>query len=43
MRLAALISVLKDERSLQRVFLINQDYSFGQQVSRQARAWLRPD
>lgn len=46
MRLAALTDVLKDDRSVQRLFLIGQDYSFGQQVARQARALVaakRPD
>lgn len=46
MRLAALTDVLRDDASLQRVYLIGQDYSFGQQVLKQARASLaskRPD
>jgi branched-chain amino acid transport system substrate-binding protein len=46
MRLAALVDVMRDDRTLQRVFLIGQDYSFGQHVLRQARALLqqgRPD
>ncbi len=46
MRLAALMSVLKDDRALQRVYLIGQDYSFGQYVAKQARAMIearRPD
>lgn len=46
MRLAALMSVLREDRSLRRVYLIGQDYSFGQAVLRQARAQLeevRPD
>jgi len=40
MRLAALVEVLQADRTLQRVHLINQDYSFGQHVARQARALL---
>jgi len=46
MRLAALTDVLRDDRAVQRVYLIGQDYSFGQQVARSARALLqakRPD
>ena len=46
MRLAALMEVLKDDTSVQRVYLIGQDYSFGQAVSREARRQLsvqRPD
>lgn len=46
MRLAALVDVMRDDRGLQRMFLIGQDYSFGQHVLRQARAMLqsrRPD
>ena len=46
MRLAALLAVLKDDAALRRVYLINQDYSFGQHLQRQARAQiaaLRPD
>ena len=46
MRLAALMSVLRDDRRLDKVYLIGQDYSFGQQVGRQARALIsqqRPD
>lgn len=46
MRLGALVSVLQEDRSVQRVYLIGQDYSFGQQVSRQARVLIearRPD
>ncbi len=40
MRLAALMSVLREDRALRRVYLIGQDYSFGQSVLRQARAQL---
>ena len=46
MRLAALTDVLRDDRAVQRVYLIGQDYSFGQHVNKQARALLtakRPD
>ncbi|RYZ12153.1 MAG: branched-chain amino acid ABC transporter substrate-binding protein [Comamonadaceae bacterium] len=46
MRMAALMSVLKDDAALQRVYLIGQDYSFGQAVLREARRQLgslRPD
>ncbi len=46
MRLAALTDVLRDDASVKKVYLIGQDYSFGQQVLRQARASLaekRPD
>jgi branched-chain amino acid transport system substrate-binding protein len=46
MRLAALTDVLRDDKSVKKVYLIGQDYSFGQHVSREARASLarkRPD
>jgi branched-chain amino acid transport system substrate-binding protein len=46
MRLAALIEVLRADTSLKRVYLLGQDYSFGQHVLRQARALIaarRPD
>ena len=46
MRLAALTDVLRDDRAVQRVYLIGQDYSFGQHVLKQGRAMLaakRPD
>jgi branched-chain amino acid transport system substrate-binding protein len=46
MRLAALTEVLRDDRAVQRVYLIGQDYSFGQHVLRKAREMLaskRPD
>ncbi len=46
MRLAALTDVLKDDRDVKRLYLIGQDYSFGQQLARQARLMLnnkRPD
>jgi branched-chain amino acid transport system substrate-binding protein len=46
MRLAALLAVLRDDAALRRVYLVGQDYSFGQHVVRRAReriAALRPD
>ncbi|MEI6734055.1 MAG: branched-chain amino acid ABC transporter substrate-binding protein [Comamonadaceae bacterium] len=46
MRMSALMAVLKDDRTLQSVYLIGQDYSFGQAVAREARrqlGLLRPD
>ena len=46
MRMAALMSVLKDDRAVKSVYLFGQDYSFGQSVLREARRQLgaqRPD
>ena len=46
MRMLALMQVLKDDRALKSVYLIGQDYSFGQAVLREARRQLgelRPD
>ena len=46
MRLAALVDVLRDDPELRRVYLLNQDYSFGQHVARRAREMIaaaRPD
>lgn len=46
MRMAALMDVLASDRRVQRVYLINQDYSFGREVARLARTMLaqqRPD
>lgn len=46
MRLEALTEVMRTDVRLKKVYLIGQDYSFGQQVVRQARAMLarkRPD
>lgn len=46
MRMAALAEVIAQDPGVRRVYLINQDYSFGQQVARSARAMLasrRPD
>ncbi len=46
MRMAALMDVLRDDRSVQSAYLIGQDYSFGQAVLREAKRQLalhRPD
>jgi branched-chain amino acid transport system substrate-binding protein len=46
MRVAALMEVIRDDRALKSVYLIGQDYSFGQAVLREARRQLnlqRPD
>ncbi|WP_287066668.1 ABC transporter substrate-binding protein, partial [Ramlibacter sp.] len=46
MRMAALMSLLKEDRSVGSAYLIGQDYSFGQGVLREARRQLaaqRPD
>lgn len=46
MRLAALVDVLREDRGVDRLYLIGQDYSFGQHVLRQGRAMVekvRPD
>ena len=46
MRMAALMDVLKDDQALKRIYLIGQDYSFGQHVLREGRRQLglqRPD
>jgi branched-chain amino acid transport system substrate-binding protein len=46
MRMAALMSVLRDDRALKSVYLLNPDYSFGHAVQREARRQLalqRPD
>ena len=46
MRLGALMSVLREDKALQRIYLIGQDYSFGQGVLREARRLIaaeRPD
>ena len=37
MRMAALMEVLKDDKGLKSVYLIGQDYSFGQSVLKEAR------
>ncbi|MDP9901493.1 branched-chain amino acid transport system substrate-binding protein [Variovorax ginsengisoli] len=46
MRVTALMDVVRNDAALQRVYLIGQDYSFGQSVLRESRrqlAALRPD
>jgi branched-chain amino acid transport system substrate-binding protein len=46
MRVAALMDVMKSDATLERVYLIGQDYSFGQAVLRESKrqlARLRPD
>ncbi len=46
MRMAALMEVLREDRNVKSVYLIGQDYSFGQAVLREARRQLaaqRPD
>lgn len=46
MRMSALMSVLKDDQALKRVYVMGQDYSFGHAVSREAKRQLtalRPD
>ncbi|MGC1175434.1 branched-chain amino acid ABC transporter substrate-binding protein [Polaromonas sp.] len=46
MRMAALMDVLKDDKAIRGIYLIGQDYSFGQAVLREARKQLavqRPD
>src|SRR5512145_97943 len=46
MRLAALVEVLREDAALKKVYLIGQDYSFGQHVRREARSRIaasRPD
>ena len=46
MRMAALMSSIRDDATTKRIYLIGQDYSFGQAVLKEARAELgevRPD
>ncbi len=46
MRLGALMEAIEEDKALKSVYLIGQDYSFGQQVLREARrqlAAVRPD
>ncbi|QHE85434.1 branched-chain amino acid ABC transporter substrate-binding protein [Hydrogenophaga sp. BPS33] len=46
MRMKALMSVLRDDKDVKSIYLIGQDYSFGQAVLREARnqlTTLRPD
>ena len=40
MRMAALMEVIKDDKAMQSVYLIGQDYSFGQAVLREAKHQL---
>ncbi len=40
MRMAALMDVLKDDKALKSIYLIGQDYSFGQSVLREAKRQL---
>jgi branched-chain amino acid transport system substrate-binding protein len=40
MRMAALMSVIREDRALRSAYLIGQDYSFGQSVLREARRQL---
>ena len=45
-KMAALTTFMKDRPNIKKIYLINQDYSFGQAVRKQARAMLkekRPD
>ena len=37
MRMAALVEALSEDRSVQRIYLLNQDYSFGREVAENAR------
>lgn len=41
MRMDALADALKDDRALRKVYVLNQDYSFGHDVSREAQRALR--
>jgi branched-chain amino acid transport system substrate-binding protein len=46
MRMAALMSVFKDDSTVKNVYILGQDYSFGQTVAREAKRQLalqRPD
>ena len=46
MRMTALMEVFKDDKSIQSIYLIGQDYSFGQSVLKEARRQIgiqRPD
>lgn len=46
MRLAALTDVMRDDRAVRKVYLLGQDYEFGQQVLRRGREMIaakRPD
>jgi branched-chain amino acid transport system substrate-binding protein len=37
MRMAALVEALSEDRAVQRIYLLNQDYSFGREVAENAR------
>ena len=46
MRMSALMDVLKDDKALKSIYILGQDYSFGQAVSKEAKRQLalqRPD
>jgi branched-chain amino acid transport system substrate-binding protein len=46
MRMSALMDVLKDDKALRSIYIIGQDYSFGQAVAKEAKRQLalqRPD
>jgi branched-chain amino acid transport system substrate-binding protein len=46
MRMAALVAQIAQDKGIKKLFLLNQDYSFGQQVAKSARAMIaavRPD
>jgi branched-chain amino acid transport system substrate-binding protein len=46
MRMAALVAQITQDKTIKKLFLLNQDYAFGQQVAKSARAMvgaLRPD
>src|SRR3984957_19288257 len=40
-KMAALTNFMKDRPNIKKIYLINQDYSFGQSVQKQARAMLK--
>lgn len=41
MRLAALTDQIRDDKSLKRIYVIGQDYSFGQYVVKRSAEWIR--
>ena len=46
MRMAALVAQIAQDKGIKKLFLLNQDYAFGQQVAKSARAMIaavRPD
>jgi branched-chain amino acid transport system substrate-binding protein len=46
MRMAALVAQIAQDKAIKKLFLLNQDYAFGQQVAKSARAMIaavRPD